>query len=457
VSDLVVASNRGPLSFAFDDGGRLVPRRGSGGLVNTLGAAVAGTDALWVSAAITDADRAAANDVVEAEGFRSLSLVIDPATYRRYYDVIANGVLWFLHHNLYDVPRRPRFDRHVREAWDAYREVNESFAQALAEHTADGATLLVHDYHLALVGTLLGRLRPDVRMAHFHHTPFTDAFGIRMLPEPIAAELMAGLAQYRACGFHSDRWVRSFTSAGAEVIGRDRVPATFVAPAAPDLDDIVRVAASAGCADALARLQAQVEDRQVIVRVDRIEPSKNLLRGFHAFDLLLEEQPEWRERVVFAAFTYPSRQNLPDYLAYAAESRALVEYLNEKWGTSGWTPVLLDTEDDFVRSVAALRRFDVLLVNPVRDGLNLVAKEGAVVNERSGALVLSREAGVYDELGKAALGINPFDVAATADALGRALSMNLEERQRRFDALRQSAWRRRPSDWLADQLRAAQD
>jgi trehalose 6-phosphate synthase len=457
VSDLVVASNRGPLSFAFDDEGGLVTRRGSGGLVNTLGPAVVGTDALWVSAAISDADRAAADDVVEAEGFRSLTLVIDPATYRSYYDVIANGVLWFLHHNLYDVPRRPRFGRRVREAWEAYREVNDAFGRAVAAYASEGATVLVHDYHLTLVGTLLGRLRPDLRMVHFHHTPFTDAFGIRMLPEPIAVELMAGLADYRACGFHSERWARSFTSACAEVIGPERVPPTYVAPAGPNLDDVVAVAGSAECNKALAKLQAQIGDRHAIVRVDRIEPSKNLLRGFHAFDLLLEEQPEWRERVVFAASTYPSRQNLPDYLAYAAESRALVDYINEKWATAGWTPVLLDTEDDFVRSVAALRRYDILLVNPVRDGLNLVAKEGAVVNERNGALVLSREAGVYDELGAAALGINPFDVAATADALGRALSMNLDERQGRMAALREAAWRRRPSDWLADQLRAAQD
>jgi trehalose 6-phosphate synthase len=455
MTDLVIASNRGPLSFALDDAGELETRRGSGGLVNTLGAAVAGTGALWVSSAITDADRAAAKQVVEAEGFRSLSLVLDPATYRSYYDVIANGVLWFLHHNLYDVPRRPRFDRHVHEAWGAYRDVNQDFAVAIAEHAGDGATVLVHDYHLALVGKLLCDLRPDVRVAHFHHTPFTNSFGIRILPEAIASDLVGGMTHYRACGFHSYRWVRAFESACGEVIGVERVPPTFVAPAAPDLDDVIRVAASPAGAEASARLDAEVGDRRVIVRVDRIEPSKNLLRGFHSFDLLLEERPEWRERVVFAAFIYPSRDTLPDYQAYAAESSALVEYLNAKWGTPTWTPVLLDTVDDFVRSVAALRRADVLLVNPVRDGLNLVAKEGVAVNERDGVLVLSREAGVYDELGAASVGINPFDVAATADALDRALSMSLDERQARMLALREAVWKRRPSDWLDDQLRAA--
>ena len=315
--------------------------------------------------------------------------------------------------------------------------------------------MLVHDYHLALTGQALSKLRPDVDVVHFHHTPFTNAFGIRMLPETIASDLMEAMTHYRACGFHSYRWARAFESACTEVIGAERVPATYVAPAATDLDDLLRVAGSTEARLAADALAGDVGDCQVIVRVDRIEPSKNILRGFHAFDLLLEEQPEWRERVVFAAFIYPSRDNLPDYQAYAAESRALVDYVNAKWATATWKPALLDTVDDFVRSVAALQRADVLLVNPVRDGLNLVAKEGVTVNERDCVLVLSREAGVYDELGPAALGINPFDVAATADALGRALSMKLDERQARMAALREATRRRRPADWLEDQLRAA--
>jgi trehalose 6-phosphate synthase len=217
------------------------------------------------------------------------------------------------------------------------------------------------------------------------------------------------------------------------------------------------VAGGAACEAGLASLAETVGDRRLVVRVDRIEPSKNLLRGFHAFDLLLREHPEWRGRVVFAAFVYPSREVLPEYLAYRQETEALAAYVNATWGTSDWTPILLDTTDDFPRSVAGLRRYDVLLVNPVRDGLNLVAKEGPVVNERDGVLVLSREAGVFEELGDDALVINPFDVAATADALHAALTMPAEQRRSRLAGLQAAARRRGPGDWFDDQIRAAGD
>nr|MDP9020813.1 trehalose-6-phosphate synthase [Actinomycetota bacterium] len=209
------------------------------------------------------------------------------------------------------------------------------------------------------------------------------------------------------------------------------------------------------CGAALADMARRVGDRRLIVRVDRIELSKNLLRGFHAFDDLLRTHPEWREQVVFAAFVYPSREGLADYLAYRQEVEGLVRRINETWATPQWTPILYDPSDDFPRSVAGLRRYDVLLVNPVRDGLNLVAKEGPLVNERAGVLVLSRESGAWSELGTAALGIHPFDVAATSDALHTALSMGDGERRRHAGAVRTLAAARTPHDWLAEQLAAA--
>jgi trehalose 6-phosphate synthase len=191
------------------------------------------------------------------------------------------------------------------------------------------------------------------------------------------------------------------------------------------------------------------------VRVDRIELSKNLLRGFWAFHELLERHPEWREQVVFGAFVYPSREGLPEYLAYRQEVEALVQHLNQRWSTPSWTPVLLDTSDDFPRSVAALRRSDVLLVNPIRDGLNLVAKEGALVNERDGVLALSTEAGVWDELGAHSLEVHPYDVGDTAEVLHRALSMAPQERAQQARGRRDAVLARTPTDWLNDQVRAA--
>lgn len=273
-----------------------------------------------------------------------------------------------------------------------------------------------------------------------------------MLPDDVAAELLAGLAAHTACGFHTARWVQHFTSCCEAVLGS--APATFVAPAAPDLDDVAGVAGGTACADALETLDSAIGSRRFIARVDRIELSKNLLRGFLAFDELLTVHPEWRGEVVFGASVYPSRQTLPDYLGYTAEVHGLIDRINARWSTPDWTPIVVDADDNFPASVAVLRRYDLLLVNPVRDGLNLVAKEGAAVNERDGVLVLSRESGVHDELGSWALEVNPFDVSATAEALHAGLSMAPAERAERAAGLRAASAARTPHDWLADQLRA---
>lgn len=451
---VVVVSNRGPLAFAVDEDGRLTTKRSAGGLASTLGSALAGTGATWVAAAISEADRMAAADqpVVDAEGFRVRSLVVDQADYRMFYDVVANGTLWYLFHGLYDLPRRPRFDRPWFEAWDAYRRVNRAFAEATAEVAGDGDTVLVHDYHLCLLGSMLRDRRPDLRTVFFAHTPFCDPMSIRVLPTAVATELMTGLAGFRACGFHSPRWVEAFEGSCREILGRS--PATFTAPAAPDVDDVQGVAASTACDEALAGLERSIGDRQAIVRVDRIELSKNIARGFLAYEELLRTRPEWRERVVFLASVYPSREGLIDYLAYRQEVEALAGRINAAWATADWTPIILHTDDNFVRSVALLRRYDVLLVNPIRDGLNLVAKEGAIVNERNGVLALSREAGVFEELQGPALEVNPFDLVGTADVLATALSMGDAEREDRATALRKAALARVPADWLNDQLAA---
>jgi trehalose 6-phosphate synthase len=454
MAPLVVVSNRGPLSFTRDEGGKLQPGRGAGGLVSTLGPAIEGRDAVWVSAAISDDDReAAAEGLTEFEGFRWRALVVEAGAYRMYYDTVANATLWFLHHGLFDLPRRPQIDRRWREAWAAYRAVNEAFADAVCEEADEGATVLVHDYHLALMGSRLATVRPDLRTAHFNHTPFCPPSALRVLPADVANELMSGLAGFGACGFHAQRWADEFDACAREMLGH--ATPTFIAPAATDHDDIAKVAASDACARELVLLDEQIGDRAFIARVDRIELSKNLLRGFLAFDDLLETHPEWRGRVVFGAFVYPSREALPEYLAYHVEVGATVRRINEAWGTPDWQPIILDTDDYFPRSCAALRRYDVLLVNPVRDGLNLVAKEGSVLNERNGVLALSREAGVCEELQGGALDLNPFDVAGTADVLAEALAMDEHERARRADILRAAALRRTPNDWLDDQLRAA--
>jgi len=448
---VVIVSNRGPVTFSRDDDGELVAGRGSGGLVSSLGPIMREIGATWIAAAMTDADRdASAEGVIEVKGFRVHALSVDPGAYRMAYDVVSNATLWFLHHGLFDLSRRPRLDRRWAEAWVAYRDVNHAFARAVIDQAEEGAIVLVQDYHLALVGTWLAQERPDLRPVHFTHTPFCAPELLRVLPSGAAEELLSGMSSHLACGFHAQRWADNFAACCSEVLGWE--PTTFVSPISPDIADIEEVASSEECAAEIERLEELRAGRQMIVRVDRIELSKNLLRGFLAYDDLLRTRPEWRGRVVFVAQAYPSRESLPEYLAYRQEVEVMARLINDRWATPGWDPIVLDTSDNFPRSVAALMRYDVLLVNPVRDGLNLVAKEGALLNRNDGVLALSREAGVWDELGATALEVNPFDVAGTSDVLSTALAMAPAERAAHAAALRKATEARVPRDWLDDQL-----
>ncbi len=451
---VVLVSNRGPLSFSVRADGAVQARRGAGGLVSGLAPLVAGTDTIWIAAAMSDGDRAAAHEgLTDAEGFRTRLLELDADRYRMAYDVVGNATLWFVHHGLFDVAHRPRFDRHFAEAWAAYREVNAAFADAVAAESPPDAAVLVQDYHLSLLGPMLAEARPDLRTVHFSHTPFAGPDGLRVLPDDVRAELLEGLAGHHRCGFHTQRWADAFDASCRELIGR--TPTTFVAPLAPDPDDLATVANGAACRSALAGLDEQVGDRALVARVDRIELSKNLVRGFLAYDDLLDRYPQWRGRVVFGAFFYPSREGLPEYLAYRQEVESVVERVNARWRTPEWTPILAFIGDDHPRSVAALRRFDVLMVNPLRDGLNLVAKEGALVNEHDGVVLLSTEAGAWAELEGAVRPVHPYDITGTADALADALATPVGARAAQADELRRRARSRTPTDWLDAQLAAA--
>lgn len=450
--NLIVVSNRGPVNFQRDAEGVLRPVRGGGGLVTSLAPALEGTGATWLSSLVDDG-RDPRDFDAEWKGIKVRHVLLSEDVYHQFYDVTANGMLWFLHHHLFDAARSPRIDRTWWAAWETYCRVNAEFATHIAKIAAEGATVAIHDYHLTLLGRELRQLRPDLRTVHFHHTPFAGPDSMSMLPASVVKTLLEGLAGHDACGFHSERWANNFQHCCAEFIGR--VPPTFVSAAAPYVGDLRRVAGSLECARAAEDLRARVAGRKLIVRVDRMELSKNILRGFDAFDDLLARYPQWRGAATFVAHLYPSREGLTAYLSYRQEVESLVRRINDRWSTADWTPIVLLVGDDFPRSVAAYLSYDVLLVNPVRDGLNLVAKEGAILNERNGAVVLSREAGSWDELADAAVGVNPFDTIETSEALQYALSMTDVEREDRANRLRRAAMSRSPQDWLDDQLAAA--
>jgi trehalose 6-phosphate synthase len=450
---MIVASHRGPYRFEPRGDGSFSTHRSAGGVGSALQSGLDKEEgaATWIAAAFSEDDREAARSGAIDDTDIDLRLVdVDPEVHAMHYDVISNGVLWFLFHDLFDRVRRPAFDRRFREAWEAYVAVNAAFAEATAGAAAPDDVVLVHDYQLALAAAQLCELRADVRVVHFTHTPFCGPDDIRVLPAYAAEALCAAMARNPA-GFHSPRWARAYQQSARAVLGRNAAIApAFAASLGPDVAALDAVAASDETREATRALDDVVGDRLVIARCDRIELSKNIVRGFQAYDRLLEARPGLRGRVVFVAMLYPSRQGLASYLAYASEIEQVVARVNDRWSTREWTPIVLDQRDDFPRSVAAMQRYDVLLVNPIKDGLNLVAKEGPAVNRRDGLLCLSPEAGAYDELRKAVLPIHPYDVEDAAGTLDRALATPLDERANIAARLRALATARNPTDWIAD-------
>ncbi|HTA08332.1 MAG TPA: trehalose-6-phosphate synthase [Streptosporangiaceae bacterium] len=476
---VLIASNRGPVSFTRGDDGRLSAKRGGGGMVSGLSAVADEGDMLWVCAALSDDDRAAARlapdgllDPADAGAGAAVRMldIPEPIFYRAY-NAVANSTLWFVHHMLYDTPNRPSFGPSFARDWEAFRTYNEMFAAALASAAANGeradrepVRAVIQDYHLCLAPGLLAERAPGVRIAHFSHTPWAPPDYYRMLPDDVGREVLAGILGADHAGFLCRRWADAFADCCAAFLGaevdasrshvayRGHVTSIGVHPLGVDAGQLRDRASQRDVLTRRAVLMDAAGGRKLIVRVDRTELSKNIVRGLEAYRELLRSRPQWRGRVVHLASAYPSRHDLPEYREYAATVQRLGRQIEDEFAEPGWNPLMLEVNDDYARSLAACRLADVLLVNPIRDGMNLVAKEGPVLSDRGCALVLSTEAGAAAELGEYALMVNPYDVTQTADALHAALTMDDAERTRRSEALAAAAMSMPPSRWLADQL-----
>ncbi|WP_328872201.1 trehalose-6-phosphate synthase [Streptomyces sp. NBC_00287] len=452
-AQVLVASNRGPVSYEVQEDGSLRTKRGGGGLVSGLSAIGPDAGALWVCSTLSDGDREAVRRGEGESGVRMLDIPAD--VHADAYNGIANSVLWFVHHMLYQTPLEPVFDAEFQRRWASYETYNRAFAEALAEEAAAGAAVLVQDYHLCLVPGMLREQRPDLRIGHFSHTPWAPVDYFRMLPDDIRSQLMSGMLGADRLGFLTRRWADAFTACCAEQGGLGGTE-IGVHGLGADADFLRKRSHERDVEERMTALREEIggPDRKTIVRVDRTELSKNIVRGLLAYRQLLDDRPEWRERVVHVAFAYPSRQDLAVYRDYTAEVQRLAEEINSSYGTPGWTPVVLHVKDDFARSLAAYRLADVALVNPIRDGMNLVAKEVPVVSDEGCALVLSREAGAYEELGEDAIVVNPYDVLDTARALHEALTLPPHERAERTKRLAAAATALPPGQWFMEQLRA---
>ncbi len=479
--NLIVASNRGPVSFTRQKDGSFTSRQGSGGLVTAVSAVLQGHKAIWIAAAMGEGDRqrareaeAAGETLISPQGddsrFRLRFVVPTPDAYHQYYNVISNPLLWFLQHYLWDTPRAPDITHQVWAAWrEGYMEVNRQFADEIivaCEQFEQEPIIMLQDYQLYLVSRLIREKRPNAIIQHFIHIPWPDPDYWRLLPAEMRQGICEGLLGCDIVGFQIPAHARSFMYtceayvpgctidyASKSVSWRGRTIQVRSYPISIDAEAVRKTAYSQE-ARAYERYLPTHWNEYTILRVDRAEPSKNIIRGFHAFDRFLEAHPEFQNRVNFIAVTQPSRMDVAEYRNYLDDMSATVGRINAKYANveTGWQPVQIIMGESYPRVLAAMKWYDVLLVNSIIDGMNLVAKEGALINERSGVIILSEGAGAADQLGEHTLMVSPADIEGTAEAIYQALTMPIQERQRRAQRLRRSVEQDDVSTWFRNQV-----
>jgi trehalose 6-phosphate synthase len=478
---LIVASNRGPVTFSLEADGSFSSRKGSGGLITAVSAIARDRQPIWVAAAMTDGDRARAelarergDKLISPPGprpeFRLLYVVPTADAYHKYYNVISNPLLWFLQHYLWDTPRSPDITAETWDAWEnGYVLVNRMFADAIAdacEACPEPPVIMLQDYHLYLCPGILRERMPEAIVQQFVHIPWPDPDYWRLLPLDMRRAILEGMLGNDIVGFQTPDHARSFMYSceanlpgvsidygGRGVIWNGRRVEVRSYPISIDTEAVRRVAYSK---------EARSHDRYLpnhwneftILRVDRAEPSKNIVRGFLAFDRLLDAHQEFQGRVNFVAVIVPSRMDVEEYRDYLDDVSAVVGRINAKYANveTGWQPIHLIMGENYARALAAMKWYDVLLVNSIIDGMNLVAKEGCLINERNGVLIISEGAGAAIQLGDDALMVAPADVEGTADALYRALTMPLSERRMRAERLRRTVEGDDVAEWFRRQL-----
>ena len=473
---LIIASNRGPITFYEDEYGELQYQRGSGGLVTALTGMARHAELHWVACAKSDEDKAwdGTSALLDNGSEKIWMDFITPtdSAYEGYYRVISNPLLWFLQHSMWDIFREPTIDRTVWQHWeDGYVAVNMLFAETIAKQIVSAPRrplVMLQDYHIYLAAHFIRyKFRPKVKytLTHFVHIPWPGAEDWGFLPSKMRRAILEGLCAVDLLGFQTREdglnFLRTCEShlPGAHIsFKRGRIwfrnHATYIRdfPISIDVNSLKQLSESQDVNEHRNQLLERHGDHQIILCIDRIEPSKNIVRGFQAFDEMLDRHPEHRGKVKFLALLVPSRLGLEKYGNYLDELMGIAGRVNAKYGENEWEPIRILVGENYPRAVAGLQIYNVLLVNSITDGMNLVAKEGPIVNQRNGVLVLSERTGAFQQLEAGALVISPLDIYGTAEALHQALTMPLDERRERAERLKGLIEQHDIADWLCQQF-----
>ena len=470
---LILAANRGPIEYYFTEDRQLRSRRGSGGIVTALGSLSNYVELNWIVSAMGEGDREIAR---RAQGKRFaipsvsnnlyLNFIVCPRNvYHKFYSIICNPLLWFLQHYMWNSPRTPNITWQVHDAWEnGYVPVNQAFAQAVIAEASDNESppiVILNDYHLYLASSYIREQMPSLVIQHFIHIPWPSPSYWQLLPGYMRQAIHRSLCTTDIVGLQTRSDVRNFLHCCEAFINEAKIDyeqqtvqlnghilQVKAYPVSVDVDGLRKLVTSARVKEYEEKLR-HLCGEQTIIRVDRVEPSKNIIRGFRAFDTLLERYPQFLGKVKFLAFLVPTRTHLKLYQRYIEEVTQIIEDINSKYGTEEWHPIDFFYENNYIQAISGMCLYDVLLVNAVIDGMNLVAKEGPTVNNRGGVLILSETVGACEQLGQNALTVAPTDLEGTTQALYTALTMPLEERNKRAAELKKSIEEEDITNWLS--------
>ena len=473
---LILVSNRGPVEHQMSGDGWPEARRGSGSVVTAFNSLVQKFEFTWVASAMGEGDRVVSENG-QGPHIKSplpgheinLRYVVTPRrVYHKYYNIICNPLLWFLQHYMWNPPYNPNVDAAVHDAWESgYIPVNQAFANAViseAQALEQAPIVIGHDYHLYLMPEFVRKEVPEAVIQHFVHIPWPTPQYWHMIPDYIIRRICESLCTTDLLGFQTIGDVRCFLDTVEEfvpdvtvdrtshtVARNGRTTSVKVYPISINVEEVQRIANTPRALDYENRLSADTGD-VTIVRIDRAEPNKNIVRGFRAYELMLTRYPELKGKVKFLAFLVPSRTHIRQYQRYMDEIQQVIQQINNNHGTDDWQPIVPFIENNYTQAIAGMKLYDVLLVNTIIEGMNLVAKEGPVVNNRDGVLVLSHSSGVYQQLSDGAISVSPTDIEGTMEALHQAITMSAEDRKDRAARMLNSVCREDINHWLYQQM-----
>lgn len=472
--NLIVASNRGPVEFYLNNG-KIEMKRGAGGLVSTLLPFMSEVEGTWVASAMTDGDREVAGKYEkclvpvpeENPDFCVSFVVVDQEIYKDYYSIISNPLLWFVQHYMWNTPYVPVIDDKMHKAWhDSYVYVNKMFAEKIIEEAETDERkplIMLQDYHLYTCPGYIRERIDDVFLSHFVHIPWPQSEYFGILPEYMQEAIVKGLLSNDILGLHVKKYVMNFLYTSEPYVDKvdyekgliwydGRVISVKHYPISVDDKKLLENSKSSEVLKKEELIRQIKGDCFLIYRTDRADLSKNIIRGFMAYELFLQKHPEFHGKVKFLSTGMPTRQQIKEYCDYKDETYKMIDSINERYSKDGWKPIEQIFKADYNLVTAAFKHYDCLLVNPIVDGMNIVAKEGPVVNENSGVLIMSNGAGSYEELKDNSITVNAYDITQTADAIYRAIMMSPEERERLIEGLKKTVHERNVYTWMHEQF-----